>query len=64
MFENGWATKKKISLFTQTANTGGAMGDDARHAREDPAPPPVPMLLSEAETLIKRVVMRWLRSKV
>lgn len=64
MFSNGWATKKKIKLFTHTANSAGAIGDDARHAKEDSAPPSTPMPLSEAETLIKNVVMRWLRSKV
>jgi hypothetical protein len=64
MFVDGWATKKKINLFTHTANSVGAVGDDARHAKEDSAPPSVPMPLSEAETLIKNVVMRWLRSKV
>jgi hypothetical protein len=64
MFADGWATKKKIKLFTHTANSAGAIGDDARHAKEDSAPPPIPMSFSEAETLIKSVVMRWLRSKV
>jgi hypothetical protein len=64
VFENGWATRNKIKLFTHTANSAGAVGDDARHAKEDSAPPPSPMPLLEAQTLIRRLVMRWLRSKV
>lgn len=64
IFENGWVTRKKIKLFTHTANSAGAIGDDARHAKEDSAPPSNTMLVSEAQTLIRRLVMRWLRSKV
>lgn len=64
VFENSWATRNKIRLFTHTANSAGAVGDDARHAKEDSAPPPSPMALLEAQTLIRRLVMRWLRSKV
>ncbi len=64
VFENGWATRNKIRLFTHTANSAGAVGDDARHAKEELAPPPSPMPLLEAQTLIRRLVMRWLRSKV
>ena len=36
---DGWATKKKLNLFTRTANSAGAVGDDARHAQENTAHP-------------------------
>lgn len=63
IIDDGWATRKKLSQFTHTANSAGSIGDDARHAKEDTTPPTSPMPLAEAETLIRGLVMRWLRSK-
>lgn len=34
VFEKGWASEKKISDFTQTANSYLAIGDEARHGYE------------------------------
>lgn len=59
----GWSTKTQIKTFKHTANSPNVVGDDARHGKEDTAPPSTPMLLSEARALIETLVHHWLRSK-
>ena len=59
----GWATKKSMKLFMQTANSLEAVGLDARHGVQDSQPPKNPMSLSEARSLIRAIVHAWLRSK-
>jgi hypothetical protein len=58
-----WITKKKISLFTRTANSQRAIGDDARHGVDDNDPPKEPMSLSEAQALIRNLLKQWLQWK-
>ncbi|MEG4293205.1 hypothetical protein Q5692_15445 [Microcoleus sp. C2C3] len=58
-----WITKKKISQFTQTANSRRAIGDDARHGVHDKHPPKEPMSLSEAQALIRNLLKQWLQWK-
>jgi hypothetical protein len=53
-------TKNKISLFTHTANSQRAIGDDARHGVDDNDPPKEPMPLSEAKALIMTLLEKWL----
>lgn len=53
-------TKNKISLFTHTANSQRAIGDDARHGVDDNDPPKEPMPLSEAKALIRTLLEKWL----
>ena len=53
-------TKNKISLFTHTANSQRAIGDDARHGVDDNDPPKEPMSLSEAKALIMTLLQKWL----
>jgi hypothetical protein len=60
----GWTSKKKIENFKRTANSIGAVGDDARHGSEDTQPPPNPMPLSEAQTLIRSLLRDWVASKL
>lgn len=60
---NDWATKSSLKLFKHTANSPGAIGDDARHGKEASSPPQKPMLLSEARALIETLLHYWLRSK-
>jgi hypothetical protein len=60
---NDWARKSSLKLFKHTANSPGAIGDDARHGKEASAPPPKPMLLSEGRALIETLVHYWLRAK-
>ena len=55
--DNGWATKGQIDLFKQTAQL-------YRHGKlKNYVPPKKPMTLSEAESLIKRILRNWLRAK-
>jgi len=56
-------TQKKISLFTHTANSQKAIGDDARHGVDDKHPPKEPMPLSEAQALIRNLLKQWLQWK-
>jgi len=60
---NDWGTKSSLKLFKRTANSPGAIGDDARHGKETTTAPPKPMLLSEARALIETLVHHWLRAK-
>lgn len=60
---NGWATRSSMRLFKQTANSPGAIGDEARHSVESTQPPPNPMSLSEARALVSAITHAWIRSK-
>ncbi len=60
---NGWATKKGLERFTHTAQSRAALGDYARHASKKDTPPAQPMPIQEAESLIRRVLLSWFRSK-
>jgi hypothetical protein len=56
-------TKNKISLFTHTANSQSAIGDDARHGVADKHPPKESLSLSEAQALIRNLLKQWLQWK-
>jgi len=56
-------TNKKIGLFTHTANSQRAIGDDARHAVDKHDPPKEPMSLPEADALIRNLLKQWLQWK-
>ncbi len=56
-------TNKKIGLFTHTANSQSAIGDDARHGVDKHAPPKEPMSLYEADALIMTLLQKWLQWK-
>jgi hypothetical protein len=55
--------KRGIELFKRTANTWRALGPDARHATEKAAPPPKPMALPDAQSLIRRTLQAWLQQR-
>jgi hypothetical protein len=60
---NGWATKQTLGRFTQTAQSKAALGDSARHAADRFKPPSQPMAMEEAQTLVRGIILGWLRSK-
>jgi len=60
MIAGGWASKADISLFRQTANSVGAIGDDARHGVDQEDPPKQPMDISTAAALVRRLVKAWI----
>jgi hypothetical protein len=62
--KRGWASDKTIRLFKHTADSVGAVGDEARHGVERTQPPPVPMLLAEADALVSGMLRAWLKTKV
>ncbi|MBW1853302.1 MAG: hypothetical protein JRJ00_01250 [Deltaproteobacteria bacterium] len=62
--ENKWATKGKIKLFTQTANSHGAIGTEARHSTDKYKPPKNPMVFSDAIKLIMSITRKWFNSKL
>jgi len=58
-----WTTETAIERFKHTANSIGAIGDEARHGKETTQPPKNPMTFSEAKSLIETILHNWLRSK-
>ena len=59
----GWAKRGEIRAFTQTAQSAEALGDAARHAASKFAPPDTPMTHSDAVTLLRSILQRWLASR-
>ncbi|NJD78871.1 MAG: hypothetical protein FIB08_17550 [Candidatus Methanoperedens sp.] len=62
IINKGWATENAIRRFKHTANSPGAIGDEARHGNQTP-PPKDPMALSEAKSLVETILRNWLCSK-
>ncbi|MEH7441124.1 hypothetical protein V7201_02205 [Bacillus sp. JJ1122] len=62
--DKGWITDKKRTLFRRTANSVTILGDDARHGFDDSEPPPNPMDITEAKSLIIKVIKEWLNEKI
>ncbi|SNQ59111.1 hypothetical protein [Candidatus Methanoperedens nitratireducens] len=64
IINKGWATDKGIKHFKYTANSPGAIGDEARHGNQTIPPPRDPMALSEAKSFVETILHSWLRLKV
>jgi len=58
--KRGWATKGKLSRFTQTAQSRDSIGDAARHASKKFKAHAAPMSLTEARDLVKSLLLHWL----
>jgi len=62
IIKNGWATGSELKRFTHTANCKVALGDEARHGvggcsvRKH-------MPRSEAESLVGKILLGWVRDK-
>jgi hypothetical protein len=61
--KKGLAPEGKIKLFKRTANNFLVLGHEARHSTERFKTPPKPMPLEEAQSLIKRILKKWLSLK-
>jgi hypothetical protein len=59
-----WVEDRELRNFTHTAQHPAVLGDTARHVRSRAKPPPNPMGLPEAEALIRRLLERWMESKL
>ena len=58
--QRGWATRRSLSRFRQSANDSRVAGDEARHSVAKGPPPANPMSLPEAQSLIKSIAQSWL----
>ena len=63
ILQNGWATEPEIKLFKRTACNENVLGDEARHGDSGDKDLKNPMSLAEAESLIARILKKWLHSK-
>jgi hypothetical protein len=58
--ELGWASRKRLGVFTTSANHPEASGDDARHARMKGTPTDT-MTLAEGRAFLQSLVQAWLQ---
>jgi len=58
-----WWSGNQKNLFKQTANSRGAIGDEARHGSEQIPPPDEPMTHNEATRLVNTLVDEWLQHR-
>src|SRR3954453_23618379 len=56
MFDEGWITREQANLFSWTANSPDAVGEQARHGHQRTQPPPNPMSEQDAGSLIRSLV--------
>ena len=63
IINNGWGSQPKIEKFKHTANSVGAVGDDARHGKENTHPPTSPMSLSDAKDMIRGMLKQCVQAK-
>lgn len=54
--------KGELNRFRHTANSVGAVGDEARHGHERTQPPGHPMTLAEARTFVLTWARDWIRA--
>jgi len=57
-----WITKKDLRLLKHTANSPGAIGNEARHGSQDNIAPSKPMLLNMAQVLVKKIIWHYIES--
>lgn len=62
LINKDWVSGNKIKLFKRTANSYHSLGPDARHSTNR-EPPPNPMSIQEARSLIRNILLKWLPSK-
>jgi len=64
IYANNWVSKSAVNRFSQTANSYGAIGNEARHANNIVPSPINPMKIKEACNLIKALLENWIDSKM
>lgn len=60
MYERGWISRDDANLFSWTANSPDAVGEQARHGHQRDAPPPNPMNEEKAGEIVRHLVREWL----
>lgn len=63
IIRNGWASDNELTRFARSASSVTVAGDTARHGVERQDPPPRPLTLAEANSLIDRILEKWLSTK-
>jgi len=58
-----WISNDNLSRFKHTANSFRALGSNARHSNSKIEPPAKPMAIGEAQTLIRDLLDKWVKSK-
>ena len=57
-----WASLNMLRRLKWTAQHSETAGDTARHVRHPSEPPETPMPISEAQTVIRRLLIHWVRN--
>ena len=60
MLDFGWIKNSEKKLFEHTVNSYSALRSEGRHGKDKGSAPSKPMLLNDATSLIKRLVLAWL----
>ena len=60
MYDDGWITREQANLFSWTANSPDAVGEQARYGHQRADPPPNPMNEDDARALVLSLVRHWL----
>jgi hypothetical protein len=63
LLDAGWAPRKDIKLFKQTAHNYGAIGLDARHGYRGTPMRKKPISIVHARQLVRTLLTNWLASK-
>jgi hypothetical protein len=61
MYERGWISKADANLFTRTANSYSALRSTGRHGKDTGDPPRNPMEHAAAVSLVRALVLAWLK---
>ena len=61
MFDLDWISRSDANLFTHTANSYSTLRSDGRHGKDRGDPPIHPMQHDVAVTLVRDLVLAWLR---
>ncbi|MGH7825511.1 MAG: hypothetical protein ACREQ7_10115 [Candidatus Binatia bacterium] len=61
MFDRGWISRADAELFRRSANSYSVLRSDGRHGKDRGDPPTQPMAHGTALTLIRTLVLAWLR---
>lgn len=59
----GWWSESEKNSFKRTANSRDALGNDARHGKDQVPAPEDPMTHAEATRLVETLVDRWLHHR-
>lgn len=58
-----WWPEETVTTFKWTANSFGALGQEARHGKDIDQSPDPPMTLAEAKDLIRQLLRGWLQEE-